>query len=251
MDAEAHWNRIATTYDEEIFDVYKSDKFKRLTHYLDKHKGKRKTVVDFGCGNGKSFPYLTERFGKILGVDISDELLTLAAKKGFKSVTLQQGDLTKENVSLGSCDFAFCCNVIMFTDQQKNIQFLKNIQRTLKPGGKGIIILPSLDSAIFTSWRMIDLYRREGVAPEKIPAEEFHYNNQSALALFQGVIQIDGVPTKHYTESELKVIFKDAGLEITAINKVEYDWNTELESPPKWLKDPYPWDWLVECKKGS
>lgn len=251
MDVEAHWNRIATSYDEEIFDVYKSDKFARVVHYLEKHKGKRKFVIDFGCGNGKSFSYLVPRFGNILGVDISDELLSRASQKGFESVKLQQCDLTKEDIHLPPCDFAFCCNVIMFTDQVKNLQFLRNIRNSLKPGGKAIIILPSLDSALFTSWRMIDLYARDGIKPENIPAEEFHYNNQSALALFQGIIQIEGIPTKHYTESEIQVIFKDVGLEVTNIDKVEYDWNTELESPPKWLKDPYPWDWLVECKKGG
>lgn len=249
MNDEAHWNRIATTYNEEIFDVYKSDKNKRLIAYLDKNKGKQKTAIDFGCGNGKSFQYLSPRFKKILGVDISDELLIQAGKKGFNNVTLAQGDLTKESVALGPCDFAFCCNVIMFTDQQKNKQFLKNIFNSLKPGGKALIILPSLDSAIFTSWRMIDLYQREGVKPEDIPAEEFHYNNQNAMALFQGIIQIDGVPTKHYSESEIRVIFKEAGFELTAIDKVEYEWNTELSSPPKWLQEPFPWDWIVECKK--
>lgn len=249
MNDEAHWNKIANTYNEEIFDVYKSDKNKRLIAYLDKNKGKQKSAIDFGCGNGKSFQYLAPRFKQILGVDISDELLVQAGKMGFKNVTLAQGDLTKDTVALGPCDFAFCCNVIMFTDQKKNKQFLKNIFNSLKPGGKALIILPSLDSAIFSSWRMIDLYQREGVKPEDIPAEEFHYNNLNAMALFQGIIQIDGVPTKHYSESEIKVIFKEAGFELTAIDKVEYDWNTELSSPPKWLQEPYPWDWVVECKK--
>jgi hypothetical protein len=45
------------------------------------------------------------------------------------------------------------------------------------------------------------------------------------------------------------VVFKNCGLTITAVDKVEYDWDSELASPPDWLKEPYPWDWLVECRK--
>jgi len=63
-------------------------------------------------------------------------------------------------------------------------------------------------------------------------------------------VHIDGVPTKHYTEPEIQVVFRDTGLKVTAVRKLEYDWSTELSFPPSWLQDPYPWDWLVECKKA-
>jgi hypothetical protein len=62
-------------------------------------------------------------------------------------------------------------------------------------------------------------------------------------------VHIDGVPTKHYSESELHVVLADAGFIVSVIKKVEYEWNTELAEVPAWLQDPYPWDWLVECKK--
>jgi len=57
------------------------------------------------------------------------------------------------------------------------------------------------------------------------------------------------VKTKHYSAEELHVVFEQAGLKITALEKLEYDWNTEFASPPTWLTKPYPWDWMVECKK--
>jgi hypothetical protein len=36
---------------------------------------------------------------------------------------------------------------------------------------------------------------------------------------------------------------------VASIEKVEYDWSTEFADPPRWMKDPYPWDWLVLSKK--
>jgi SAM-dependent methyltransferase len=249
MDEKSHWNRIAPGYNDEIFDVFHSDKKKKLPKYFKKHAGLTKTAIDFGCGNGKSFPYMAPLFKHISGFDISQGLLKQAAQRGYSNIELKQRDLTKKNLVLPPVDFAFCCNVIMFPVIEKNLIMLKNIQRALKPGGTALIVLPSLDSALFSSWRLIDLYRREGVKPAEIPSGEFHYFKGNKRDILQGIVHIDGVPTKHYTEPEIQVTFREAGFKVTRIERLEYDWNTELSSPPSWLQDPYPWDWLVECKK--
>jgi len=249
MNEKDHWNRIAPSYDDEIFDVFQSDRKKKLPRYFKKHGGINKSAIDFGCGNGKSFPYLAPLFKKILGLDISKKLLAQASQRAYNNVELRQRDLTKKNLVLPTADFAFCCNVIMFPDIEKNRIMIKNIFRSLKTGGTALIVLPSLDSALFSSWRLIDVYRREGVKVKDIPSNEFHYFRGDRRDILQGIVHIDGVPTKHYSESEIHVIFQEAGFTVTKVDKIEYDWNTELSSPPKWLKDPYPWDWLVECKK--
>jgi SAM-dependent methyltransferase len=249
MNEKEHWNKIAPSYNDEIFDVFQSDKKKKLPKYFKKHGAINKTAIDFGCGNGKSFPFLAPLFKTILGLDISKGLLKQAKARGYTNIDLKQADLTKKNLRLPAADFAFCCNVIMFPKIEKNYFMIQNIYRALKPGGTAVIVLPSLDSALFSSWRLIDVYRREGVMPATIPAHEFHYFKGTKRDLIQGIVHIDGVPTKHYSESELQVVFKDAGFTVTKIDKLEYEWNTELSSPPVWLKDPYPWDWLVECRK--
>ncbi len=249
MDEKKHWNKIAPSYNDEIFDVFQSDKKKKLPKYFKKHGAVNKTAIDFGCGNGKSFPFLAPLFKHILGLDISKGLLQQAKARGYSNIDLQQADLTKKNLRLPAADFAFCCNVIMFPEIKKNYTMIENIHRALKKGGTALIVLPSLDSALFSSWRLIDIYRKEGVMPATIPAHEFHYFKGNKRDIIQGIVHIDGVPTKHYSESELQVVFKDAGFSVTKIDKLEYEWNTELSSPPDWLKDPYPWDWLVECRK--
>lgn len=249
MDEKAHWNRIAPNYDDEIFDVFRSDKKKKLPRYFKKYAGLTKTAIDFGCGNGKSFPYLAPLFNHILALDIAKDLLKQAQKRGYGNVDLKQADLTKKKLALPLVDFAFCCNVIMFPMIEKNLIMINNIYNALKPGGTALIVLPSLDSALFSSWRLIDLYRREGVKPENISAAEFHYFKGNKRDILQGIVHIDGVPTKHYTEPEIQVIFKEAGFTVTKVDKLEYDWNTELSSPPEWLQSPYPWDWLIVCKK--
>jgi hypothetical protein len=77
---------------------------------------------------------------------------------------------------------------------------------------------------------------------------EFHYFKGNKRDLIQGIVYIDKVPTKHYSASELEVILPQAGFTITKLEKLEYDWSTELAAPPKNLEAPYPWDWLVEVR---
>jgi hypothetical protein len=31
--------------------------------------------------------------------------------------------------------------------------------------------------------------------------------------------------------------------------KLEYGWKTEFSHPPRWMKAPFPWDWLVTARK--
>jgi hypothetical protein len=139
----------------------------------------------------------------------------------------------------------------MLPEIEKNEVMIKNIQRSLRPGGPALLVLPSLESILFSTWRLIDWYRKEGVAPDKIPATEFNYFRESKRDILRGIIQIDGRPTKHYSQGELEVLFSRAKLQITALEKIEYDWNTEFSSPPAWMREPYPWDWLVECKNSQ
>ncbi len=251
MNEEKHWDRIGSGYDDEIFDVFKSDRKKVLPTFFKKHRKKSGIAIDFGCGTGKSFEYISPLFKKVVAVDISKELLDQAGKRPFKNIELKQLDLTLSKLSLPKADFAFCCNVAMLPEIEKTHTIIKNIQKSLKPGGTALIVLPALESVLYSSWRLIEVYKKEGIDINDIPDSEFHYLKASKRRLVEGIIYIDDVPTKHFTRPELDVVIRDARLTLTKIEKVEYSWNTELSSPPRWLKDPYPWDWLVECKKES
>ena len=66
---------------------------------------------------------------------------------------------------------------------------------------------------------------------------------------FQGNLDIDNVATKHYLREELTVLLDREGFAIDKFQKIEYSWKTEFNNPPKWLKDPKPWDWMVVARK--
>ena len=249
MNEELHWNRIAHSYEDEIFDVFKSDKDKKLPYYFKKYANKHLTAIDLGCGIGKAFPFLSPAFRKVYAVDISDKCLDIAANKQYTNIEFQKTDLTDPEVTLPPADFGFCCNVLLLPQLEKNIAMIRNTHKALKKNSAAIFVVPSLDSILFYAWRLIEWNRMEGVKPADIPESEFSYFSGSKRDIFQGLIRIDGVVTKHYSHPEIEVIFRDAGFKIRNIDRVEYEWNTEFAEPPHWLKDPYPWDWLVEVSK--
>jgi len=249
MNEKTHWDTIAPTYNDEIFDVFKSDKNKRLPFYFKKHTNKTHHAIDFGCGNGKSFQYLSPIFKSITAVDISQELLNQAKKRPFSNISFKRLDLTRRNLNLPAADFVFCCNVAMLPEIDRTHAMIRNIQQALRVGGNALLVLPSLDSVLYSSWRLIELYKKEGVSVEKIPDSEFTYFKAGKRDIIQGIIYIDGVPTKHFGRSELDVVFRESGLSITNVDKVEYEWSSEFAEPPVGMQAPYPWDWLVECRK--
>ncbi|MEO5600596.1 MAG: class I SAM-dependent methyltransferase [Cyclobacteriaceae bacterium] len=250
MNEELHWNKIAHSYEDEIFDVFKSDKDKKLPFYFDKYSNRSHYAIDLGCGIGKAFRYLSPSFKKVLAVDISDKCLDIAANDQFTNIEFKKVDLTDKDLDLPPADFGFCCNVLLLPDLEKNIAIINNAYKSLKKKSAAVFVMPSLDSILFYAWRLIEWNKKEGVKPGDIPDTEFSYFSGSKRDLFQGLIRIDGVTTKHYSHSEIEVIFKEAGFKIQTIDKIEYAWETEFASPPAWLKDPYPWDWLVECSKS-
>ncbi|MBK6444294.1 MAG: class I SAM-dependent methyltransferase [Bacteroidetes bacterium] len=250
MTEAIHWDKIAKTYEDEIFDVFKSNKNGKLQTIVQKYAGKGKFAVDFGCGTGKALSMLSPLFYKVLAVDISQKCLNIASVAGYKNVEFDRVDLAAPKNNIPPADFAFCCNVAIGDDNKRNFSILKNVLKSLKKGGTAVIVIPSLESASFSSWQMIRVYESEGVKPTKIPKAEFDHLTPAHHNLIQkGIFYIDGHPTKHYLFAELYSFLNDGKFAVQNIDRLEYSWATEFTSPPKWLRDPYPWDWVVEVKR--
>jgi 2-polyprenyl-3-methyl-5-hydroxy-6-metoxy-1,4-benzoquinol methylase len=184
----------------------------------------------------------------VLAIDISEKLLRQAKQAPYDNVTFKKLDLAKP-IRLPKADFAFCCNVAILPDIEKDKAIIKNVQTALKPNGAAVFVIPSAESTLFAGWRIIDVYEKEGVAFNRIPKSELSYFDVTKKELLHGLFKISGVATKHYSQAEIHVLFSAAGFTVKNIDKIEYNWTTELTSPPKWLREPYPWDWIVECEK--
>jgi SAM-dependent methyltransferase len=243
-----YWETIAPGYNEEIFDVLHNDKKAIIRSAIGQIASRSKTVIDAGCAIGKWLPVLSPVFKKVIAADISAKNLAIAKKNypGYKNVDYLRVDLSGKKARLPVCDTAVCINAILTDSLKKREAFFDNLSRCVKKGGHLILVVPALESWMFTRIIQQQWKIDKALFAEKISGKQAlkKYRNMQ-----QGNLDIDQVPTKHYVEEELTLLLHKQGFDITSFQKIEYDWKTEFINPPRWLKEPSPWDWMVTGRK--
>lgn len=242
-----YWEKIAPEYNTEIFDVLKNDRKKIIVSAIEKFASKEKSVMDIGCAIGKWLPVLSPAFKKIYAVDISQENLDIAKKlyPEYTNVEYSRIDMSTTRAKIKACDFAICINAILTDSLKKRNIFFSNLKKTVKRNGRIILVIPSLESSLLTS------IIRQKWNPDKDAGSIVSKNkrNNQFRNLLNGNFEIDKVPTKHYLREELELLLSNEGFFAEEFHKIEYDWTTEFINPPKWLKKPRPWDWLVLAQR--
>ncbi len=243
-----YWEKIAPDYGDEIFDVLHNDKKGIIRAAIRKQASRTKTVIDIGCAIGKWLPVLSPIFKKVYAVDISAKNLSIAKKthNTLKNVEYLRVDMSGKKTRVPKCDFAICINAILTSSMKDREVFFASLSSCVKKGGSIILVIPSLESYMLTTI----------IANQwKIDADVFQEKVSGAAAIQkwnhirQGNAEIDGVPTKHYLREELQLLLSKEGFITNDFQKVEYNWSTEFLKPPKWLKEPKPWDWMVMAVK--
>ena len=244
-----HWDNIFENYNTEIFDVLKNDKNEIIKSYINNISSSKKTVADFGCGIGKWLPTLSKQFMEVFAIDFSSSNMECCEKKykSLKNINFLTIDMTHDWKSPHHFDVILCVNAILNEALSERTVFFNNISANLSTNGHLVLVVPSLESALFSGFVLEKCNRKKGLNTRRSNGT---ISKNEHVKFKQGVINIDKVPTKHYLKEELISTLNDIGFNITKIDKAEYSWNTEIENPPKSLKAPYPWDWVVMATKN-
>ena len=98
-----------------------------LKQYLPKQKKIR--ILDAGCGPGAALIYLA-KFGDVIGVDVSEDALKFARKRG----KVRKGDIANLPFKSETFDVVVCLDVLYhkWVDTKRAFYELK---RVLKKGG--------------------------------------------------------------------------------------------------------------------
>ncbi len=243
-----YWETMAPKYDDEIFDVLKNDKSGKIVAAIEQAANKNKTVIDIGCAVGKWIPVLAPVFKSVVAADISATNLQIAKERytNFNNVEYVRMDMSADELTVTPCDVAICINAILTHSLSKRINFFQALTLSLNTNGSLILVVPSLESKLYANvianrWNIDNEYN------EKIESSKKAY--QLAKNIKQGVTDIDNVPTKHYLKEELELLLALEGFEVKCVEKINYTWQTEFHTPPKWLQEPYPWDWMCVAVK--
>lgn len=244
----SYWEKIAPAYNEEIFDVLQNDKKQLIRRVIKKYCSQKKTVLDVGCAVGKWIPILSPLFKKVIALDISAKNLEIARRNhaSYKNIEYVRADMSGSNTGFPGGDVAICINAILTDSLKKRNAFFSSLSSCLKKGGHLILTVPSLESSLLTTiinnqFQIEKTNRNKKISSARLLKKWNH--------LKQGNIEIDNIPTKHYLKEELEYLLNNEGFRVKEIKKIEYDWKTEFNNPPEWLKSPYPWDWMVVAEK--
>lgn len=247
-----YWNRMAGRYEDEIFSVLENDRAALVADMVRRYGKRTQSATDVGCGIGHFLPLLSGRFRRVLAVDLSSQNVARARTRhvGLDNVSYRTADLAAPRARLPKADFALCVNTVIAPDLAVRNRLLDVAARHLRPGGHLVLVVPALESALLTDFRLIEWNLRDGMAPARAAGAGFRAHRPVRRPrLHEGVLRIDGVETKHYLRDEIVALLETRGLRPLEIDKIEYPWSSEFTAPPRWMQAPFPWDWLVVARK--
>ena len=245
-----YWDKFSATYNTEIFDVLKNDKNRVIKSCITKLASPKKVVGDIGCAIGKWLPLLSSKFKQVYAIDFSTAFLEYSRKKykQLKNIEYLDADMTAAFQPQTKFDTILCVNAVFTENHTKRASFFKNLFSSLTRNGSLILVVPSLESALYSEF-VVDEYRRRMKLANNKNREP--YLKSGSADIKKGIIDIDNVPTKHYLKEELAFTLAKNGFTTERIDKVEYSWSTEIARSPKWLQSPYPWDWLAVAHRNK
>lgn len=124
-------------------DIY----IQHYTRYLFSSQfAKNAVVLDIACGSGYGSKILRDAGAEMVyGVDISEETVNYCKEKYIDSqMNFAVGSVEKIPIEDASVDLVVSFETIEHVDANAQINFLKEVKRVLKPGGKFIVSTPNL-----------------------------------------------------------------------------------------------------------
>ena len=193
------WEKVL----ENVPESYK-EWFDKEKDYLIKHVSKGSSVLEVGCGEGRSLNYIKDTAKKIIGVDI-DEKAILDAKNNlgdYKNISFFVEDGRKLSFKDDSFDYVLCLTTpANFMDETD--KFYQEMKRIVKPKGEIIISVFNEDALL----ERLKLYKKLNSPIIKIEGNEVFFD-------------IKDIPSSRgFSKEELEQIFKRNGLKVIELIK--------------------------------
>lgn len=149
-------------------------------HLLGDARGK--TVLDYGCGLGDNSVLLASRGAKVVGVDISPELIDLAQKRleqhGLgEQAEFRIGSAHELPLESESVDVVFGMAILHHLDLKISSE---EVYRILKKGGRAIFLEPVRNSKFIKFVRNLIPYEQPDISPFERPLTDAELKEYAA-----------------------------------------------------------------------
>ena len=239
-------------FDDAVFDPVASDVHGAFWRAVDDFAAGVRRVADYGCGTGRQLPGLAERFDEVVGLDFAPRLLDVARERvgETRAVEVRRADLRRPIPKLRGVQLGVCVNAWIMPSHEDRTAALRHLRASLAPGAPLVLVVPSLEAALYVNERLIEWNRRSGLRGRALLREGIEATPEAARDLLHGVIDLDRSRTKHFLREEALVRLREARFEVVREDRVEYPWNAYFDRPPRWLREPRPWDWLFVARRA-
>lgn len=170
---------------------------------------REKTVLDYGCGSGDNSVLIAARGARVVGVDISPELIGLAEKRLEihdlnRTAEFRVGSAHELPLEDESVDVVFGMAILHHLDLSLAS---REVFRVLKKGGRAVFFEPVRNSKLVWFLRGLIPYQAPDISPFERPltddelktfSKEFASYKSRAFSLpFVNLVAVLGLPEKH------------------------------------------------------
>lgn len=227
------WERLADKYAEEVCDIFMRDRRGVIAGWLRAEgllDGGR-TALDIGCGIGSFFRKYGRYFSTKTGTDHSARMVKLAEQRCLSQPEIHwcvSDVFAMPREWRASADLVVCSNVITFVQLDACRRALRQVVHTAKPGGRVLLIIPSLESH------------------DAVVALE--HGRPAPKRGTTAVVQRDDRLQRFFARDGIRQLAQRADLDRVQVRKVWYPWSDEgIAKAPRGHEAP--WDWLVTGRR--
>ncbi len=185
-------------------------------------------VLDAGCGTGVNFGILSGRVARIVGMDLSEEMLKRAERRivaeGLQNVALQHGSVTAIEHPDGTFDKVICTSVLQYLNDEECRNGIREMVRVAKDGATLVIHLKNRTSLYGVTLRVLKIVGRM-MGRKTIPD---HYRPR---AWYERVVNEAGGSIVDYDSFEIFTMAKLPRSVVRRLLQLEMRW-----ARAKWIR---------------